>query len=168
MKLRMERAAASKSLEARLYINSFLLCSVLTITACGGPIRETPVYSVKVGQEYVDRFKAEAKHQGVTLSDTRNLITRFSNRPGNEIGRCIISLGQNTIVIDPGWWGGSSPTDQEELIYHELGHCWLKRMAHNNALTGTRPVSIMYYAHIDASIYLAHYDEYMAELFGGN
>lgn len=139
---------------------------VLILTACGQPSFE-PKYSVSVGAEFVQSFKDAAKTNNRSLASVQdNLILVQGTLPVNELGVCRIRDGQNTIIVNAQDWAYLGRLEQEELIWHELGHCWLHR-GHNNAyLPHGEPASIMNAYHFGADVYWQNYGYYVSELFG--
>lgn len=53
---------------------------------------------------------------------------------------------------------------REEVIFHELGHCFLI-LSHDESIEGGRPKSIMHSHKLDWKTYFIHRQEYLRELF---
>lgn len=69
------------------------------------------------------------------------------------------------ISLDRKSWERSHPILKESLIFHELGHCILKK-GHDTSLTSNGyPTSIMYPIILPNSLYAEYYPEYMSNLF---
>jgi len=142
------------------------LFPVLILTACGQPVYQAK-YSITVASEYVESFKVEAIANGRNLASVEhNLIIKLGHLPPGELGVCKQTAGQNMIVLSVDWWSLLPALEQQELVWHELGHCWLNRGHTNARLADDSPISIMNTYHFDAQTYWAHYDYYNAELFG--
>jgi hypothetical protein len=63
-------------------------------------------------------------------------------------------------------WIDLSPIEQEELIYHELGHCVLDREHTTDMFSNGMPVSMMYpYMNVLDPWYVSHKDYYWNEMF---
>lgn len=53
------------------------------------------------------------------------------------------SSGASKVIIDKTLWDGFSREQQQNLIFHELGHCELN-LKHNDRFSGDCPVTLMY------------------------
>ncbi len=84
-------------------------------------------------------FIQEANLRGVEL-DTSNLSINFGDALP-VAGNC--NLTNIHVKINRNFWEGSSNCFKEFLIFHELGHCLLKRL-HTSAFSGGYKRSIMY------------------------
>ena len=95
---------------------------------------------------FVEQFKAEALQRGQTLP-VNDLIVQFGKTSAENI--CAVSLiRQNqtpviTISIDPNCWKSAYKEAKEALIFHELGHCILKRDHRNDRLPDGSYTSLM-------------------------
>lgn len=76
---------------------------------------------------YVRDFEATvgAPVRGVGMS--------FEDLEDSELGLCTFGLWSNEITIDSRSWATMSEPGQEQLIFHELGHCFLN-LDHENAV----------------------------------
>lgn len=76
------------------------------------------------------------------------------------------------IQIDPDKWLGYSEKQRETLIFHELGHCHLKREHNNTEFNDGCPRSIMRYRMMNSyeikNCYDVYKDHYMTELGNEN
>lgn len=141
----------------RKYLFIFLLA-----TSCGAPrVHETD----EEFKEYVQRFEQETGHEVI-------VPVIYDNKVSKEYAAVceIFSDGYRIIKINPFHWGLLSPSGREEVVYHEIGHCVLKR-GHTEELTTPRnyryaiPNSIMYpYTFGDAFFYVVFRDHYVQEL----
>jgi len=81
---------------------------------------------------YVDMFERDSVDygKGIVVDD---LIINFVDIEQTRddrftLGRCIIKTGDNPlIVIDSDYWELLSDTSRVLLMYHEMGHCILRR-----------------------------------------
>lgn len=74
---------------------------------------------------------------------------------------------ENKVVrVNSVMWDSLTTTDQELVIFHELGHCILHR-GHDESLhsSGFRPNSVMNPTLLGELYYKLYYSEYMHELF---
>ena len=134
---------------------------ILLTMACGTP------FSYKTDAEftqYVQRFQNET---GITV--TTPII--FDDGKDEYAGLCeVYDDGYKLIRIDSKYWELAKDLGKEEVIYHELGHCELKR-DHIERLTKTSlysyaiPSSVMFpYVFGDTSFYWAFREHYVQEL----
>jgi len=118
-------------------------------------------------QPYYNDFMARANAANSYIEySTPSLI--FGQMPEPQwAGYC--DLSSHTAVIDPGW-KTMDMYSQQELVFHELGHCVLGRMHVLAVLPNTdpnagNPVSIMYPIMLRPFNYAAMQDYYLQELF---
>ncbi len=137
------------------------------LVGCGAPQAE-PVSSYEYRietpefQYYVDRFEKLSKDrrpQNITslvmeygdLSDhgieacySEDATTYCMMLLGRVVGLCSIKSNQSPrITIDRTYWEGATDVAKENLAFHELGHCILKR-DHNDRKDQGVPVSLMF------------------------
>ena len=108
---------------------------------------------------YLDTF---AEYYGEELFD-RDVVIGFKDLQVGRFGNCYYKKLQ--IDIDRNTWESLDEFKKEALIFHELGHCILKRRGHiNDVLREGVPVSLMhkYWAQ---HIYEANREYYIQELF---
>jgi len=94
-------------------------------------------------QSYVDDFVAEGAKRGQTIdfSDT-GLTVKFSELALTRAdGRCF--LASHRVEIDKARWNSFSPAFRTYLMFHELGHCELRRGHTNEAFDDESWKSIM-------------------------
>ena len=92
---------------------------------------ESVYYSVPAELEpYVQRFRDEAQKRGKTPA-INNLIVVFGQTSQQDIcGECMLEPGKTPRVVlaqTAFCWQQASPQARECLVFHELGHCLLKR-----------------------------------------
>ncbi len=88
-------------------------------------------------QSYVDTFKQALITYKATDIDVdkyvnNNLIIKFDGKPipeDNKVAFCITQIGATpTIIINTGYWDSLRyDRDKEAVVFHELGHCVLRR-----------------------------------------
>ncbi len=110
--------------------NLVLFLSFLFLVAC----TKTAEYEVDPQFEpYVQRFIEDARSRGKNIDFTATgLSIIFESRLGDNVAG--VCRGKHDIEIVRSYWNGLNDTQKEGLIYHELGHCELKRPHKNNKL----------------------------------
>ena len=111
-----------------LFLLSFIMLSCTT-THKDEPLRNVDAQF----RPYVQRF-IKASNGKVVLNDFSNLEMKFGdfNNKGRVsttvVGICTVSFLKLKIIISKDWWKKeSSYLRREELVFHELAHCVLKR-----------------------------------------
>lgn len=134
---------------------SFLLFCILA--SCG----QKREYIDPSFAKYVQSFNTQ---YGVDI----NMNMRFAPQDGSVVAVCIsYSNGSNRIEVDPEKWQNYDEDTKEEVIFHELGHCFLDRPHREDVVDygwRTVPMSIMYPFVMPASTYRQYHSEYMHEL----
>ena len=116
-------------------------------------------------QKYVNQFTVDAIRHNVTL-DMSDLVIKFFKIEQKEkglttLGRCwVYSHNTPTIEIHPKFWHNMDDMKRKMLIYHELGHCKLKRRH-----TPNNVISIMHRFVLPNHIHTDYYDYLITELF---
>ena len=108
---------------------------LVSILSCQSPVAvpSDPVqYSVSAELEpYVQRFRDEAQKRNIPVS-TDNLIVEFGQPSLKDAcGECILAAGKTPRVVlakNALCWQQASTQARECLVFHELGHCLLKRL----------------------------------------
>jgi len=124
--------------------------------------------------EYVKRFEAEASFfygEQYTIPETDMDLGNTSGvvpaKPGTRVvGWCRTRKGEpDQIMISQDDWLFYNDLQKEQLIFHELGHCALKR-GHRNTLTPyDQPISIMHKMVLRPDHYGKDKVSYINELF---
>jgi hypothetical protein len=122
-------------------------------------------------QDYVSNFEQASAEQGMPLRIV-DLILGFGSTPSlNETGVCEWAENETPrIIINARIWNTLNDYDRQEVIFHELGHCVLRRihqitemMAYNNTMR--IPSSVMYPYRIVGTVYRDNMAHYHGELF---
>ena len=113
---------------------------------------------------YLNIFIDQADQHGVAL-DISALIIRFHDLVSTDkeivLGMCTFQQGSApSIMIDPTHWKDLSMVGRELLLFHELGHCLLKRDH-----TANDVVSIMNPFGISVIEYSMNEEGFLSELF---
>jgi hypothetical protein len=81
----------------------------------------------------------------------------------------ICSYPKKQVTVSRKFWNSASDTKKELLIYHELGHCILKRKGHTSGLISVEGrvtvKSVMNLGLVSDTAYIKHKDYYINELF---
>lgn len=164
------------------------LLSPMLRYAYGDPIGYNAIQ--KEFKPLVDEFiKVSQGH--VTKDDFYNIHFQFDDIEGTVVGLCYPYPWLKEIIIDRRWWNKWSRSDEqrEEVLFHEIGHCllrrghtdssevtdlfsWLENIFIKLGLTEKKgflvdgcPASIMHPYTIDTFCYRKHRDFYIDELF---
>lgn len=164
--------------------NIILIVLIFTTTACGlQKEKKITKYNVHPDlQSYVTTFSAKRAIAG-NASAIKDLEAHFSDTIGTigelgmVVGVCIRSKTTTNngliqevretpvIKINRQYWESTAEADREQLMYHELGHCILKRDHDETLITHAQPESIMYPVHLGNALYVDYYSHYINELF---
>ncbi len=111
---------------------------------------------------------------GINLA-TESIPIRFQHlgyleSEGGITGMCRVWTSQDGemlsryIEVDPVFWALSTEAQKQNLIYHEFGHCSLRR-PHQSALNQGAPISVMFPDLLPADLFLKNQRVYLSELF---
>lgn len=148
-------------------IRSLTLVSVMTLFAfsCG----KAPVFEVEPEfMPYVNQFQGTAAQYGYS-GKISELVVKFGPM-SNALERAYCDLVDGeppTVVVNTKVWQELDAASRESLMFHELGHCILKRIHISERSSLGTPVSVMNPYAIDSETYEKHRDGYVAELFTG-
>ena len=175
----LERSVAMKELRVHQTKTNFLktigglLASLVLSSGCGKslhlPTRDTGQF-----EEYVKRFETYATEHNKSIAIT-DIKIQFGELNPSEYGRCIFTFGNTPqIVISEKRWDLELDEDRREaLIFHELGHCILKRPHDDQVQSYVQlenvklsiPGSLMCTYLLGSDIYKENKNYYMKELF---
>ena len=136
--------------------------SIFLLFACGQLVRKTGPF-----EPYVKSFEKDAAtvHKAVSV----NFIEmKFGELPAETLALCSLGMGVPLITVNENLWAGLNEIQRQLVIYHELGHCVLKKNHENEDLkiAGARmKLSIMNQHPLDLLDYSNFREEYLAELF---
>jgi len=138
------------------------LLAIAALSACG----KKPVLEVGQFSSYVQKFEQEATVQGQTVKVT-DLIVKFGPMENQyERGICEIQGDSTpTILINEDAWNDMSEDEREPLLFHELGHCVLKRKHRADQMGPGVPASLMNPYTIAGWTYEQYRKYYIQELF---
>ncbi len=108
---------------------SFLAAMMLVIGSCAKD--DEPEFLIDAPlQEYFDRFAVEAALRNVVIDYEAMMVSgdiRIITSP-NVIGQCGHTEKEpNVVIVDKFYWESADDLEREFLIFHELGHCAIKR-----------------------------------------
>ncbi len=93
--------------------------------------------------EYFKKFEEEGKKRGVNVdlikSEVHGSLTKIN--ANSIVGIC--NKNTTRVIIDKDFWARSSNSSKELIIFHELGHCYLKLPHSSNATHDGVCLSIM-------------------------
>lgn len=139
-----------------------LILSAIALSACG----RAPVLEVGEFAPYVERFEQTALELGSPVQ-VMDLQIRFGEvQKETENAVCEIRSGQTpVIIVNPLAWERLSEVDREALMFHEMGHCVLRRKHVQAETEEGVPVSLMNPYRIDTEVYVQNEQHYLQELF---
>ena len=154
---------------------AFVLIALLGVTASAcAPKQKQHESFLQVDApflDFVNNFEQVSAQEGTPVQVT-DLVLSFGSTPSlNETGVCEWADNETPkITINQRIWNTLNDYDKQEVIFHELGHCVLKRIHQNTemmAYNGTVQVaeSIMYPYRISGTIYRDNIVHYHDELF---
>ena len=136
------------------FLKWLIVVFVFTISCKPEEINEPTVYNVDASlTKYVDKFFQEANSRGITIPKENLIVKPATNTADftDICGKCTQNAKfpelQRTVEINTTnspCWKNISENDKEALVFHELGHCLLNRIAHkNDTFADGSPKSIM-------------------------
>jgi len=151
---------------------NFIFRSVLVLgTILNGCAKEAHRPALAIDPEfqtYIERFEKVSGEMGEPIR-IADLSVRFgaTERP-TETGACAWNENETpTITINPDTWEKrKSDSDRQLILFHELGHCVLKRNHDSEFVANSgKPLSLMYPTLIDERIYMEDIESYHRKLF---
>jgi hypothetical protein len=180
-----------KSMAYGLLIGGLMACCTITI----GTKRLVPKYKGVDPEvaPYVVQWLDMARDHGIKFDREvsigfSDLNPSFLNLGPSIVGVCNYGLGFNEIDMDKFYWINSTSIGKMAVLYHELSHCYCNR-AHDYVVGNevkqygddeksrkdpkkkdgffddNCPISLMYPMVTEKECFLAHYQEYMDEMF---
>jgi hypothetical protein len=123
-------------------------------------------------QQYVSAFEQAASQEQGTALVINDLVVSFGSTPSlNETGVCEWAENETPrITVNERIWNTLDDYDREEVLFHELGHCVLRRVHQDGEMPAYGgamrvPVSVMNPYRIRGTIYRDNIAHYQDELF---
>lgn len=152
----------------RYFMGFAALPMAAALTACGGASSVIHIPTVSVEPQFqplVESFKTEAKAQGTPVEISDLIVESTTDLTVQTMGECIQGGGNSpTIQIAQSYWDSLQSDGQQELLFHELGHCVLGR-AHTEANEQGIPTSMMNPIFLGTGLFDANRAQYLYELF---
>ncbi len=95
---------------------------------------------------YFENFELEGAHRGLNIDLASSNITAHVQIIAEDNVAGVCSYGYSNpgaIRIDQAFWDRSGSLDREMIVFHELGHCFLKRKHKEDVFPSGYCVSIM-------------------------
>ncbi len=127
-----------------MIITFFTLNCFLAVPLFYSKVFNKPVYIDPEFQDYAKSFDKDSKKHDVKI-DYYRLVTIFSNSTAQgQLGYCMPHL--NLVVISRRSWQYLDNNSRKLLLYHEWGHCLLRREHVENSFDFPTycPMSIMH------------------------
>ncbi|HAR41838.1 MAG TPA: hypothetical protein DCS07_04290 [Bdellovibrionales bacterium] len=137
----------------------------LFLIGCGKELDHEPQLDLGDFAPLVARFEQGSDQNGAVLK-VLDLRIRFGKMDSPyDRGICEIIPGETpTIILKKSAWDLLTEEEQEALLFHEMGHCVLRRNHNSEKTSKGVPVSLMYPYALDRTTYLHHQKQYMSEL----
>lgn len=130
----------------RLLVLTLIISAVFMLPACS----EEEEYDMTafIDQDmipYFLTFQEEAGKRNVTVDFENSGITALFNPiDGSIAGQCTSQAdGLREIIVDKPYWRRADNLERELVIFHELGHCYLRRDHLDTKDTNGTCVSLM-------------------------
>ncbi len=159
----------------KAFVKTVLLCSASITLAMGcAPKEKEHVELFQVDQTfmpYVQNFELVSSEEGRDVKITDLIVAFGPTNSITETGVCEIATNETPrVTINQGIWNTLNNHDRQEVIFHELGHCVLRRRhqdgeVRNHDNSAWIAASIMYPYRIPGATYMANVDHYHGELF---
>ena len=122
---------------------TFFVCLIILLSNCTKSIDQ---FSNAELDPFFDSFVLEAAERGIEIDlHPMNIQGQIVDISAEHVaGRCKHSdRNPAMIIIDQEFWSSASHLHKEYVIFHELGHCVLKREHRNEAQESGACFSIM-------------------------
>jgi hypothetical protein len=124
-----------------------------------------PIYLENNFKSYIVKFNVEASLRNKDIDLTKLKIS-FDNLE-SQIAACYYGIDYLKVIkVDRTWWRKMSIEEKEATIFHELGHCALRRRIHYDIIDSDGcPKSLMHSSHTLKNCYFKNRSKYLDELF---
>jgi hypothetical protein len=103
---------------------------VIVASACSEDEADDVLFVDESLRTYFYQFETEAALRGIDLNLDSMEIEGYLRliTAQSVIGQCAHQADQpSTVIIDVGYWNTATDLEKEFLVFHELGHCALRR-----------------------------------------
>lgn len=155
----------------RSSVVAVLAVSLALSPACGNKLDTKKRYKSEASTDFnphVASFKREVRKHHSKLVSKRIFITYVDELPGRAVGLCVPDQEQPAIFIKKSFFKNLDYDQQEQLMWHELGHCLLGKEHDASHLNNGYPTSIMYpvvFSPEEMLYYVNHKEYYENNLF---
>lgn len=142
------------------------LLVIVAISLLRSKYTNTPIYVHPEFHPYLESFKKDADTYKVHV-DFYKMVTVFSNMKGESPVAAYCLPATNTVVVSINTWNSIDFKTRKALLYHEWGHCLLKRDHAENINYSTMCPESLMFPYIDPlqRCYQLHESSYNKELF---
>jgi hypothetical protein len=111
------------------------------LCGCGkGPNTIDPAF-----QPLYNQFISDANSNGLSMPAERGVTIQFATLGNSSLGEIVgecsgYGYGNDTVLVDQGYWSVASSQAQFIIIYHELGHCLLAEQHTNTTAAIMNPL----------------------------
>jgi hypothetical protein len=115
---------------------------------------------------YYTSFVSDANSQNYTLPTVGLTLKLDSTLSNSTVSTCTpgTSTTSAEVSINTTYWNQLSSNNKENMVFHELGSCYLGR-ANRTDLNNGIPLSVMNPSLISTAAYSANHAQYVYELF---
>jgi len=116
------------------------------VISCGTVDEKETKWKYDVETEDLERYVEEFERLSVGRNEKHvtALVVKFADLEDPVTGLCELYTKQSPVIsIDRSYWAGADDAERENLMFHELGHCVLRR-GHLETRKDLKPVSIMF------------------------
>jgi hypothetical protein len=147
-----------------LLITPLLL--IVAIALIRSKFTNTPVYVHPEFHPYLESFKKDADTYKVRV-DFYKMVTVFSSMKGESPVAAYCLPATNTVVVSINTWNSIDFKTRKALLYHEWGHCLLKRDHTDDVDYSTMCPKSLMFPYIDPlqRCYRLYESSYNKELF---
>lgn len=144
----------------------------LVLVGCGASPGKR--YEVDPGLEpYIAHFQEVSKNTKNPVKKIDNLTAKFVDfLPPDTLGRCSLGIYMPMVTINRARWKEMDTVSREQVIFHELGHCILRREHDESGAKTTHgipiPKSLMSSQKFSSTTFSWNYLSYIKELFEKN
>lgn len=113
--------------------DSKVLALLLSVVILACQKETTTIASIYIDEDlepYFERFQSEGAARGVSIDFAAANVSAYLEQieAANVTGQCYYQNDEpDRLVIDQTFWQQATDIRREFVVFHELGHCFLKR-----------------------------------------